>query len=62
MNPGTFAAEDSRLVSLILDYAQPWSLNYFRLRKPLGPYRAGEFVDRITLVVLLEQTKEVVAS
>lgn len=44
--------EASRL-SRILDYAEAWSENYFKLRKPLGPFKAGEFIDRITLEALL---------
>jgi hypothetical protein len=44
--------EASRL-SRIMDYAEPWSPNYFKLRKALGPYKAGEFIDRITLETLL---------
>ena len=45
-------AEAAR-VSRILDFAEPWQVNYFKLRKPLGHYKAGEFIDRITLEHLL---------
>lgn len=40
-------------ISRILDYSEPHSTNLFQLRKPLGRYAAGEFIDRITLEALL---------
>lgn len=45
--------DEAARVSRLLDYATPWSLNYFKLRKPLGAFKAGEFIDRITLEALL---------
>lgn len=49
---GRMQAEDAKATT-ILDYAEPLNANYFKLRKKLGPYAAGEFVDRITLETLL---------
>lgn len=45
--------DEAARLSRILDYAEAWSLNYFKLRKPLGPYKAGEFIDRITFEAML---------
>jgi hypothetical protein len=45
--------DEAQRLSRLLDYAEPWSENYFKLRKNLGAYRAGEFIDRITLEALL---------
>jgi hypothetical protein len=61
-NAGIVSPAEAELVSRILDCAEPWGWNYFRLRKALGPYLAGDFVDRITLEVLLNRPAPVVAS